>query len=549
MATRSQNLVNPDAEIVAAAQCLQLNVAAARGLQAVLKTNLGPKGTLKMLVGGAGQIKITKDGSVLLYEMQIQHPTAMMIARAATAMDDQVGDGTTSTVLLTGELLKQAEQFTSEGLHPRLITEGYEAAKDMAVDYLDNCRIMQPDIFKDREVIASVAKTSLSTKLADDIADNVTEAVVNAMMCIAEEDIPIDLHMIEIMQMEHKSGAESCFVDGIVMDHGSRHPDMPKQLKNVHVLTCNVSMEYEKTEITAGFYYSSAEEREKLVESERKFTDEKVMQLINFKRSVCKEGESFAVVNQKGIDPVSLDMLAKEGIFALRRAKRRNMERLTLAFGGVAVNSFDDLQADMLGWAGELHEEGLGDDKFTFVQHAKNSKSCTILIRGPNKHTIDQIKDATRDGLRAVKAALEDKCLIAGAGAFEIGAYRMLMRRKHAVSGKAKLGVEAYARALLCIPKVLAENSGLDVQDSVIKVEEEQEREDEQNGKGHLIGMNLENGEPFYPVSEGVYDSYIVKRQSLHLATVLATQLLLVDEVMKAGKAMGGKPAAEDMEE
>eukprot|EP01006_Ploeotia_vitrea_P025903 TRINITY_DN58867_c0_g1_i1.p1 TRINITY_DN58867_c0_g1~~TRINITY_DN58867_c0_g1_i1.p1 ORF type:complete len:552 (+),score=19.24 TRINITY_DN58867_c0_g1_i1:79-1734(+) len=551
MATRSQNLVNPNAEIVAASQCLLLNVAAARGLQSVLKTNLGPKGTLKMLVGGAGQIKITKDGSVLLHEMQIQHPTAMMIARASTAMDDQVGDGTTSTVLFTGELLKQAEQYTSEGLHPRLITEGYEAAKDMVVDFLDNCRIAQPNIFNDRETISNVARTALKTKLSNDIADNVTEAVVDAMMCISEEDVPIDLHMVEIMEMQHKSGSESCFVNGIVMDHGARHPDMPKHMKNVHILTCNVSMEYEKTEITAGFYYSSAEEREKLVDSERKFTDEKVNLLIDFKRKVCKPGESFAVLNQKGIDPVSLDMLAKEGIFAVRRAKRRNMERLTLAFGGVAANSFDDLTEDMLGWAGELHEEGLGEDKFTFVEHAKQPKSCTILIRGPNKHTIDQIKDATRDGLRAVKSCLEDKCLIAGAGSFEIAAYRMLMRRKTAVTGKAKLGVEAFARALLVIPKTLAENSGIDVQDSVIKVEEEQERvesDNDGNQKGHLVGLNLENGEPFYPCSEGIYDSYIVKRQSLHLSTVLATQLLLVDEVMKAGKAMGGKPPSEEDE-
>lgn len=438
--------------------------------------------------------------------------------------------------MFTGELLKQAEQYTSEGLHPRLVTEGYEAAKDMVLEYLDACRVPQPNIFKDRETIANVARTSLRSKLSEEVANNMTEAIVEAMLCISFEDTPIDLHMVEIMEMQHKSGSESCFVNGIVMDHGTRHPDMPKLMKNVHILTCNVSMEYEKTEISSAFYYSSAEEREKLVESERKFTDEKVKQVIAFKRSVCKPGETFAIINQKGIDPLSLDMLAKEGIFALRRAKRRNMERLTLAFGGVAVNSFDDLSPDVLGWAGEVHEEGLGDDKFTFVQHAKNPKSCTILIRGPNKHTIEQIKDATRDGLRAVKAALEDKALIPGAGAFEVAAYRMLMRRKGAVSGKAKLGVEAFARAMLIIPKTLAENSGFDMQDMVIKVEEEQDRVDESdNGNGHLVGLNLDSGEPFYPGAEGVWDNYAVKRQCLQLATVLATQLLLVDEVMKAG--------------
>ena len=342
--------------------------------------------------------------------------------------------------------------------------------------------------------------------------------------------------------MQHKSGSDSCFINGIVMDHGARHPDMPRYLENVHILTCNVSMEYEKTEISAGFFYSSAEAREKLVESERKFTDEKVKQVIEFKRKVCKEGESFALINQKGIDPLALDMLAKEGIFALRRAKRRNMERLTLACGGSPVNSVEDLEADMLGWAGKIREETLGEDKFTFIEDARMGKSCTILIRGPNKHTIDQIKDATRDGLRAVMSAMEDKALVPGAGSFEVACYRMLMRRKQAVSGRAKLGVEAFANSMLVIPKTLAENSGFDVQEAIIKMEEEQDRTDE------AVGLNLNTGETFLPAAEGIWDSYTVKKQTLNLSTVLATQLLLVDEVMKAGKSMG-KPQGGAMDD
>lgn len=270
-----------------------------------------------------------------------------------------------------------------------------------------------------------------------------------------------------------------------------------------------------------------------MVESERKFTDEKVKQVIEFKRRVCKNGESFAIINQKGIDPMSLDMLAKEGIFAVRRAKRRNMERLTLACGGVAVNSVEDLEPDVLGWAGKIREETLGEEKYTFVEDVRVGKSCTILLRGPNKHTIDQIKDATRDGLRAVKNAIDDHALVPGAGAFEIAAYRMLMRRKGAVSGKAKLGVEAFANSLLIIPKTLAENSGFDVQDSIIKVEEEQERSEQP------VGLDLNSGEVMLPSVEGIWDSYSVKRQVLSLSTILATQLLLVDEVMKAGKSMG----------
>lgn len=369
------------------------------------------------------------------------------------------------------------------------------------------------------------------------------DAIVESVLAISEENVPIDLHMVEIMHMQHKSGSDSQFINGIVLDHGGRHPDMPKLLQNCHVLTCNVSFEYEKTEITAGFFYSSAEERERLVESERKFTDEKVRQVIDFKRRVCKEGESFVILNQKGVDPLALDMLAKEGILALRRVKRRNMERLTLACGGSPVNSVEDLEPELLGWCGKIYEETLGEEKYTFVEDAKLGKSCTLLIRGPNKHTIEQIKDATRDGLRAAKCAIEDKALVPGGGAFEVAAYRMLNRRKSAVTGKARLGVEAFASSLLCIPKTLAENSGFDVQDSLIKIEEEQERSEQP------VGLNLNTGEAFLASAEGIWDSYIVKKQTLNLSTVLASQLLLVDEVMKAGKAMGKQANANPEDE
>mmetsp|Transcript_46743 Transcript_46743/g.94284 ORF Transcript_46743/g.94284 Transcript_46743/m.94284 type:complete len:543 (-) Transcript_46743:258-1886(-) len=529
----SAKYVNPDAEVVAKAQALQLNCAAANGLQMVLRSNLGPRGTLKMLVGGAGQIRITKDGKVLLYEMMIQHPTAMLIARTATAQDDITGDGTTTAVLFCGELMKQAERFYMEGLHPRVITEGYELAKDHILEFLDEFKTPFPDALTNRELLVTVARTSLRTKLQPELADQMTDAVVSAVQCIAKPDEPIDLHMIEIMTMQHKLQSDSKFIRGLVLDHGSRHPDMPTYMENAYIMTCNVSMEYEKSENASGFLYSNAEERQKLVESERKFTDDKVKAFIELKRQVCTEGQSFVIVNQKGIDALSLDMLAKEGIFAVRRAKRRNMERLALACGGVSVNSEIGLSADCLGWAGKVYEETLGDEKFTFLEDVKNPKSCSVLIKGPNSHTIEQIKDAVRDGLRAVKNTIDDKSVVAGAGAFETAAYLSLQKFKKTVSGKAKLGVEAFANAVLVIPKVLAENSGFDIQDSIIKLQEEQER------TGQKLGLDVVTGETMSPEAEGVWDNSNVKRQSIHLSTILATQLLLVDEIMKAGKKMG----------
>ncbi|KAL6213766.1 hypothetical protein ACLB2K_013208 [Fragaria x ananassa] len=336
----SLRVLNPNAEVLNKSAALHMNINAAKGLQDVLKTNLGPKGTIKMLVGGAGDIKLTKDGNTLLKEMQIQNPTAIMIARTAVAQDDISGDGTTSTVLFIGELMKQSERYIDEGL---LLPKG-------------------------------------------------------AFCCARLE------HEVLLLRIQN-------------MFCPYQHPDMKRRAENCYVLTANVSLEYEK--------------REKLVLAERCQVDERVRKIIELKNKVCSGNDNnFVVINQKGIDPPSLDLLARAGIIALRRAKRRKMERL---------------------------EHVLGKEKYTFVENVKNPHSCTILIKGPNDHTIAQIKDAVRDGLRAVKNTIEDEAVIWGAGAFEVAARQYLINEvKKTVQGRAQLGVEAFADALLVVPKTLA---------------------------------------------------------------------------------------------
>ncbi|KAK2176467.1 hypothetical protein NP493_662g01075 [Ridgeia piscesae] len=519
--------LNPKAEVARAAQALAVNISAAKGLQDVLRTNLGPKGTMKMLVSGSGDIKLTKDGNVLLHEMQIQHPTASLIARVATAQDDITGDGTTSNVLIIGDLLKQADIYIAEGLHPRLVTEGFDLAKTKALQVLDEMKVQKE---MNREVLVNVARTSLRTKVYSELADMLAEQVVDAVLAIQREGEPLDLHMVEIQEMQHKTDMDTSLIQGLVLDHGARHPDMPKRVENAFILTCNVSLEYEKSEVNSGFFYKSAAEREKLVQAERAFTDARVAKVIALKKQVCEGNDrSFVVINQKGIDPMSLDMMAKEGILALRRAKRRNMERLVLACGGMAMNSLDDLDLSCLGEAGLVYEHILGEDKYTYVEECKNPHSVTMLIKGPNKHTLVQIKDALHDGLRAVKNAIEDGCVIPGAGAFEIAAHAALMKFKDSVKGRARLGVQAYADALLIIPKVLAQNSGLDAQDAIVKLQEEYV------SAGQPVGLDIVTGEALIPVDAGILDNYRVKRQILHSCTIIANNLLLVDEIMRAG--------------
>jgi T-complex protein 1 subunit zeta len=322
----------------------------------------------------------------------------------------------------------------------------------------------------DRELLLSVARTSLSTKLNHTLADKLTPDIVDAVLSIYQAPAKPDLHMVEIMKMQHRTASETQLIRGLALDHGARHPDMPKRVENAFILSLNVSLEYEKSEINSGFYYSSAEQRDKLVESERRFVDEKLRKIVELKKEVCGNDpkKGFVIINQKGIDPLSLDVLVKNGIFALRRAKRRNMERLQLICGGTAQNSVDDLTPDVLGWAGLVYEHQLGEEKYTFIEDVKDPKSVTILIKGPNQHTITQITDAVRDGLRSVYNMIVDKSVVPGAGAFQVACAAHLNSEafRKTVKGKAKWGVQAFADALLIIPKTLAANAGHDIQDS-----------------------------------------------------------------------------------
>ncbi|KAI9845438.1 MAG: T-complex protein 1 subunit zeta [Sclerophora amabilis] len=521
-------LLNPKAESRRRGEALKVNISAGEGLQDVLKSNLGPLGTIKMLVDGAGGIKLTKDGSVLLREMQIQNPTAVMIARAATAQDDITGDGTTSVVLMVGELLKQADRYISEGLHPRIVTDGYEIAKSEALKFLDTFKLEKE---VDRELLLSVARTSLSTKLNSSLAEQLTPSIVDAVLAIYNPPAKPDLHMVEIMKMQHRTASDTQLIRGLALDHGARHPDMPKRVENAFILTLNVSLEYEKSEINSGFYYSSADQREKLVESERKFVDEKLRRIVDLKKDVCGNDnkKGFVIINQKGIDPLSLDVLVKNGIFALRRAKRRNMERLQLICGGTAQNSVDDLTPDVLGWAGLVYEHQLGEEKYTFIEDVKEPKSVTLLIKGPNAHTITQINDAVRDGLRSVYNMIVDKSVVPGAGAFQVACAAHLSSDSFGkqVKGKAKWGVAAFADALLVIPKTLAANSGHDAQDTLAALQDEQ-------AEGNVVGLDLTTGEPMDPVQEGVFDSFRVLRNCIASSAGIASNLLLCDEMLKA---------------
>lgn len=531
--------INPGGRQARKASALEINMTASCGLQEVLKTNLGPRGTMKMLVSGAGLIKITKDGNTLLGEMQIQHPTAALIARAATAIDDITGDGTTSTVLVIGEMMRQCERYIHDGLHPRILTEGFRLARAEALRFLEES-VVKIHVDERREFLTNVARSVLSTKVGAYMSEHLAEAVVDAVLAIASADgKDIDLHMVEVMHMKHRLSSDTSFVNGIVLDHGGRNDNMPKFLTNAYILTCNVSLEYERSELNTGFYFKDPAEKARMVAAERKVTDDRVRDIIALKKQVCtKENKkSFVVINQKGIDAIALEMLSKEGILALRRAKRRNMERLVLACGGEAVNTTENLTPKVLGEAGRVQEYTLGDDKYTFVEDVSNGHSCTLVVKGPNDHTIAQIKDAIRDGLRSVKNAYENGGVIPGAGAFEVALHDHLRRYADTVKGKQKLGVNAYADAMLVTPKTLIENSGLDVQECLIALQEASRAARLEN---RWVGVRLDTGGVIDPLAAGILDNVIVKKGILETTGDITSQLLLVDEIMKTGRRGAG---------
>lgn len=416
-----------------------------------------------------------------------------------------------------------------------------------------------------------MARTSLSTKLNASLAAKLTPDIVDAVLTIYQPPTKPDLHMVEIMKMQHRSASDTKLIRGLALDHGARHPDMPKRLENCYILTLNVGLEYEKTEINSGFFYSSAEQREKLVESERKFVDAKLKKIVELKKEVCgNDGKkNFVIINQKGIDPLSLDVLAKNNILALRRAKRRNMERLQLICGGTSQNSVEDLSPDVLGWAGLVYEQTLGEEKYTFVEEVKDPKSVTLLIKGPNQHTIAQVSDAVRDGLRSVYNMIVDRCVVPGAGAFQVACSSHLKSDAFlkTVKGKAKWGVEAFADALLVIPKTLAANAGHDVQDArelysphppdetktvsrraFLRADGKRHKVallQDRLAEGEVAGLDLDTGEPMDPELQGVFDSFRVLRNSIASSSSIASNLLLCDELLKArqmGRAGGPGP-------
>mmetsp|Transcript_4882 Transcript_4882/g.12480 ORF Transcript_4882/g.12480 Transcript_4882/m.12480 type:complete len:523 (-) Transcript_4882:264-1832(-) len=495
-----------------------ISISAAKGLQDVMKKNLGPKGAFKILVSGSGDIKITKSGNLLLKEMQIQNPIALLIAKTIYAQNFFCGDGTTSIILLLGELFRNIENYIEKNIHPQVLCEGINVAKKELESWLDS-QIIIPK--KKKQNLIKLAKSIFKTKIKNSHLDNISRIVVDAVLTIQRQKEISDINLIEILQMEDQNDSESRFVRGIVLDHGARHPDMPKILHNVFILVCNISLEYEKSEINSNFISTSYEKKGKLSNKERDIIDKKINKIIQLKRLVCKGGnKSFLIVNQKGIDNISLDLLCREGILGLRRTKKKNMERISILCNAIPINSSDDIDSTVLGFAGIVYEKTIGEEKFTFIENVSNPFSGTILVKGMNAFLRKNTEEIIRDGIKSIKLCFEDKGYLLGGGITELNGSTHLSFYADKIHGEKKFGVLALSKSLLVIPETLNENEGKNFLKNR-KMQNEKEK------------FNIhKKEETFYPNKETIFDCFSSKKQVFNSVCSIATQILQIDEIL-----------------
>mmetsp|Transcript_49599 Transcript_49599/g.116962 ORF Transcript_49599/g.116962 Transcript_49599/m.116962 type:complete len:521 (+) Transcript_49599:39-1601(+) len=494
---------------------MYISINAIKGLQEVVRNSLGPNGSLKILVSGSGEIKISKNGTFLLKEMQIQNPVASLIARTLSSQHQLIGDGTISVLLILGELFNNLEGYLEKGIHPQILCEGIDLGRRELEKWLPSC-FSRKKLTK--ETLIEISKTVLCTKIQRSILDKMAKITVEAILTLFQNEKFYDLNMIEIIKMDTQTEADSRWVRGIVLDHGARHPDMPKIVHNAFILACNVDLEYEKTETNSSFFQNSIEQQERFSVKEREAVDIKIHKIIHLKRKICKnEKKGFVVINQKGIDIISLDMLSKEGILGVRRTKRRNMERISLLCNCVPVNSLNDLKPETLGFAGVVYEQTIGEEKYTFIENTINPFSGTILIKGKNSFFKKQIEESLKMALKTLKLCIQDKGFLLGGGEIEKKARQHLLDYSEKIRGKKKFGIKALAESFSIIPKVLDENCG----NSEVK------SYSEENPENKLKKSSKIKLEAFQ-----ILDCFSLKKQIYSSVTLIATQILLIDDIL-----------------
>lgn len=508
------------------------NMMAAQIIAEVLKTTLGPRGMDKMLIDSLGDITITSDGATILDEIDVQHPAAKMMIEVAKTQDKEVGDGTTTSVILAGELLKKAEKLLEDNIHPSIIIGGYQKAAETALKTLDKISI---DVdMEDRETLKKLSNTSLRSKAVSNVRDHLSEIVIDAILQIIEKrdgSVIADVDNVQIVKKEGESLKATELIKGIIVDKEIVHAGMPKKIKEAKIALIDTPLEVKKTEFDAEIKITSPESIKAFLDQESEMLKKKVDQVVETGANV--------LFCQKGIDDMAQHYLAKAGVLAARRVKKSDMEKLAKATGSKVINNLADLNSDDLGSCGIVEEKKIGDDKMIFVEDCKDPQAVAIFIRAGLERMLDEAERAINDALYVISDVAELPKMVAGGGSVEMELSKAVREQASQIGGREQLAIEAFADALEIIPRTLAENAGLDILDTMVAIKAAHARKN-----GVAVGVNVFGEGVIDMLKEGVLEPMVVKQQAIKSGIEVASMILRIDDVIAAKSGGMGGPGA-----
>lgn len=510
------------------------NIAAAKLISDVVKTSLGPRGMDKMLVDGLGDVTITNDGATILKEIDVQHPAAKMMVEISKATDNEVGDGTTSVVVLAGSLIENAEELIAKDVHPTIIVDGYRKSATKAIEILNH--IAQKVDPKDKSQLIKVAQTSMQTKLVSKESHDLAETVVTASLQVSEEagsGYKVDIDDVKVEKKAGGSIRDTKLIKGIVLDKEVVHGGMPKRIEKAKIALVNSALEIEKTEFDAKINISSPDQMKMFLEEENKMLKSMVDKIISAGANV--------VICQKGIDDIAQHYLAKSNILAVRRVKESDMAKLARATEGRITSNLDDLTSKDLGAADLVEERKVETDKWVFVEGCKHPKSVTILIRGGSQRVVDEAERSIHDALMVTKDVLEKPAIVAGGGSAESYTAGKLREWSNSLSGREQLAAEKFADSLESIALVLAENAGMDPIDTLTELQSRQTK------ASKWSGIDARNAKITDMLKLDIVEPLSVKEQVIKSATEVASMILRIDDVIASSKSAGGPPGGGGM--
>jgi thermosome len=501
------------------------NITAAKLIAEIVKTSLGPRGMDKMLVDSLGDVTITNDGATILKEIDVQHPAAKMMVEVAKSVDNEVGDGTTSSVVFAGALLERAEELINKDVHPSVIVDGYNAAADQALKLLEKIAV-KVDI-ADKDMLLKITRTSMDSKLVSDDSPVLAQIVVEATKQVAEKTdsggLKVDLDDIKVEKKAGGSMRDTKLIKGIVLDKEVVHAGMPKKVENAKIALINSALEIEKTEMSAEIRISDPQQMQMFLEEENRMLKSMVDKI--------KSSGANVVLCQKGIDDIAQHYLAKAGILAVRRVKESDMTKMSRATGARIVNNLDDLVAKDLGSANLVEERKVETDKWVFIEGCKNPKSVSILVRGGSQRVVDEADRSLHDALMVMKDVLENPAIVAGGGAPEAYIANELRQWASSQEGRAQLAVQKFADAMDAIPLNLAENAGMDPIDTMTELRASQSK------GAKWTGVDCRNTKVTDMYKQNVLEPLVIKQQIIKSATEVVSMILRIDDVIASGKS------------